>query len=96
MGGAGGRRAGTGNRKSVSKLQGLTKRSEALMNYQRVVVVHLDDGARRLLLDVLQVSAQQQAAHQQALVPCWAESLTDHLKATRKHTYILERSTVWT
>ena len=55
--------------------------------YQRVFVVHLDEDARRLLLDVQQISAQQQAAHRQTLIPCGTESLTDHLKATHTHTH---------
>ena len=50
--------------------------------YQCVVVVHLDENAWRLLLNVLQIATQQQTVHQQTLVPCWTESLTDHLTAT--------------
>lgn len=82
----GGKKPETGSSENVSESQTATKvDSSDRPTYQRVVVVHLDDDARRLLLDVLEISAQQQAVHQQTLIPRGAESLTDHLRATQTH-----------
>lgn len=54
--------------------------------HQSIVVVNLNDDARRLLLDELQGAVQLQVAHQQTLVPCGAEGLVDDLDGDRTRT----------